>query len=263
MTPSLRSGAPAPSRRRGGVLLLMTLVVVSGAIAIGASVWKGDLAVHKVMTEGNNIVATESLVRLAAVPRNLPLGELDLAAIRKRVLQNPYIKEASVHRDFPDRVLIRVEERVPVASLVSQKLLYVDEEGVILPGVQSEFVFDLPVITGAQRVQECRAGKRITHPTLLEALHVVLAADRMGGTLRRRISEVHLQGNGELLLYTAEYGIPVHFGRGSIVDKLILLESFWTTVVSGQGGRALRAVDVRFADQVVARWEPTTETTTN
>ena len=61
------------------------------------------------------------------------------------------------------------------------------------------------------------------------------------------------------MLYTAEFGIPVYFGRGSIVDKLTLLEGFWMTVVNSQGAQSLRTVDVRFADQVVACWEPSAD----
>jgi hypothetical protein len=119
------------------------------------------------------------------------------------------------------------------------------------------------VITGAAAVQECRPGKKIIHPTLREALRVVLASQEISSTLYRRISEIHLQANGELLLYTAEFGIPVSFGRGFIVEKLTLLESFWTTVVNNRGAQSLIALDVRFADLVVARWEPSTELATN
>jgi hypothetical protein len=152
--------------------------------------------------------------------------------------------------------MIRVDERVPVAAIIAGKTLFVDAEGMILNGIRSDFAFDLPVITGAQTVQECKPGRKIVHPALREALQVVLASQRLSNSVSRRISEIHLQPNGDLLLYTAEYGVPVNFGRGNIVDKLALLEGFWTGVVSSRGGQSLRSVDVRFTDQVVARWEP-------
>jgi hypothetical protein len=263
MPPTVTRNATTPSRNRGGLIFLAALVTVTIAAVVGTFLWKADLTVRAVSIEGNRIVTNESLLRLAAVPLQKRLEEIDLAAIQKRVRQNPYIASASVHRDFPDRVLIRVEERVPVAAIAGEKLLYVDAKGLILSGVQSEFVFDLPVITGAAAVQDCRPGKRIVHPTLQEALRVVLVSQEISSTLYRRISEIHLQANGELLLYTAEFGIPVSFGRGFIVEKLTLLESFWTTVVSSRGGQSLIALDVRFADQVVARWEPSTDVATN
>jgi len=254
-----QQSTPAPRRHRGGLVLLAVLILLTIAASVGAFVWKSDLTARSVASEGNRIIAQETILRQAAVPLNRKLEDIDLSAVQKRVLQNPYIREAAVHRDFPDRVLISVEERVPVAAIAADKLYYVDREGMILPTVQSEFVFDLPVITGAASVQECRPGKRIAHPTLQEALRVVLAAEKISNPLYRRISEIHIQSDGELLLYTAEFGVPVYFGRGSIVDKLTLLEGFWTTIVNTQGGQTLRAVDVRFANQVVANWEPSTD----
>ena len=240
----------------GSMLLLAGLVLLTAGVSIGAYVWKSELPVRMADCEGNRIIATDAILRLAAVPMDKRIVDIDLVAIRERVLKNPYFREVSVNRDLPNRILIRVDERVPVAAIIAGKTLYADSEGVMLTGVRSEYVFDLPVITGAQAVQECKPGRKIVHPTLREALQIVMASQRLGNSVSRRISEIHLQTNGELLLYTAEYGVPVNFGRGNIVDKLTLLEGFWTGVVSSRGGQSLRSVDIRFADQVVARWEP-------
>jgi cell division protein FtsQ len=244
------------ARGIGSLLLFFGLILLTATVSIGSYVWKSGLPARVADCEGNLIVTRDAVIRLAAVPLNKRLVDIDLGVIRTRVMQNPYFKEVSVHRDLPDRILIRVEERVPVAVLIAGRTLYVDSEGVMMPAIRSEHAFDLPVITGAAAVQECRPGKKVVHPALREALQIVLSSQKLGNSLSRRISEIHLQPNGELLLYTAEYGIPVMFGRGSIVDKLTLLEGFWTGVVSSRGGQSLRAVDIRFADQVVARWEP-------
>lgn len=246
----------AKAQGKGSMLLLAGLVLLTAGVSIGAYLWKSELPVRAAECEGNRIIANDVILRLAAVPMDQRLVDIDLAAIRDRVMKNPYFREVSVHRDLPDRIVIRVDERVPVAAIIAGKTLYVDAEGMMLTGIRSDYAFDLPVITGAQTVQECKAGKKIVHPTLREALQVVLASQRLSNSISRRISEVHLQPNGDLLLYTAEYGVPVNFGRGNIVDKLALLEGFWTGVVSSRGGQSLRSVDVRFTDQVVARWEP-------
>lgn len=247
--------AGAKTRGIGSILLLLALVLLTATVSVGSFVWKADLPVRMADCEGNRIVPRETILRQAAVPRDVKLVDVDLGAVRERVKRNPYFREVAVVRDLPDRILIRVDERVPVAMLIAEKTLYVDAEGVLMPAIRSEYAFDLPVITGAASVQECRSGKSIAHPVLREALQIVLASQRLGNSVSRRISEIHVQPNGDLLLYTAEYGIPVMFGRGNIVDKLTLLEGFWTGVVSSRGGNALRSVDIRFAEQVVARWD--------
>ncbi len=247
--------AGAKIRGIGSLILFVGLILLTATVSIGSHVWRSDLPVRTADCDGNRIVARDAVLRLAAVPMDKKLVDVDLGAIRSRVIQNPYFKEVAVVRDLPNRILIHVDERVPVAMLIAGKTFYVDADGMVMPAIRSEYAFDLPVITGAAAVQEIKPGKKIVHPALREALQIVLASQKLGNSVSRRISEIHLQANGDLVLYTAEFGIPVMFGRGNIIDKLTLLEGFWTGVVSSRGGQSLRAVDIRFADQVVARWE--------
>jgi cell division septal protein FtsQ len=57
-----------------------------------------------------------------------------------------------------------------------------------------------------------------------------------------------------MVMYTAEYGVPVIVGRGNVADKLVRFSAFWEQVVGGRGPQGLQYVDLRFDDQVVARW---------
>ena len=68
------------------------------------------------------------------------------------------------------------------------------------------------------------------------------------------ISEVRLRNGGDIVLYAAEWGVPIIFGHGEIASKLVRLESFWNSVVRQQGVENLQYVDLRFDDQVVVRW---------
>ena len=254
------SQQPGPGRRYGnGVFLLLLLLVLGTGIWVTALLWKRDLTVRAVYASGNRIVSTAELVRLANIARGGRLSDVDLGAARKRVLKNAFVRTASVHRNLPDRIEIRVEEREPVAALANERLMYVDADGMVLPPVRSEYLFDLPVITGAPALETCAAGKVVTHPAIKEALRLILAAHGLNESVYRRISEVHILPGGELMLYTAEFGVPVLVGRGDLVNKLVRLEGFWNTIVSSRGADALETVDIRFADQVVVRWEPTSQ----
>jgi cell division protein FtsQ len=251
---------PETGRGHGnGIFLLVLLLVLGAGIWVTSFLWKRDLTVREVYTSGNRIVSTAELVRLANIARGGRLSDVDLGAAQKRVLKNTFVREASVHRDLPDRIEIRVEEREPVAALANERLMYVDAKGMVLPPVRSEYLFDLPVITGAPALENCAAGKVVTHPAITEALRLILAARGLNESVYRRISEVHILPGGDLMLYTAEFGVPVLVGRGDLVNKLVRLEGFWNTIVSSRGADALETVDIRFADQVVVRWEPTSQ----
>lgn len=59
-----------------------------------------------------------------------------------------WVKDASISRLWPNRVLVRVNERTPVAfvELSSSKFALIDQDGVILPPVTDRF--EVPVLAG-------------------------------------------------------------------------------------------------------------------
>jgi cell division protein FtsQ len=235
-------------------LLMGGLILAVAAVAIVANIWKGGLPVRSVRPEGNHIVVSSEILRLAAVPNDAKLFDVDLYGVQKRVRQNPFIRAVSVNRQGPEGISIAVVERMPVAALVTDQMLYVDEEGIVLPAIRSDRMFDLPVLTGAIPDAECAPGRRLTKEPVREALQLLLLSRRISEDLYRTISEVHVGEDGELTLHTAEFGVPVLVGRGDLPAKLVKLDGFWRGFVDRRGARELQYVDLRFEDQVVARW---------
>jgi cell division protein FtsQ len=253
-------GIQEPARRPRAAGLVMTLLVVGtvGA-ALGANLWERNLLLRDVHTEGNRIVPSSEIVALAAIPKNQKLFEVDLNQARKRIQANQFIRSVSVNRDVPDRISITVEERVPVAAILGEKMLYIDADGVVLPPARSEFIFDLPVLTGALPLAECVPGKRVSSDVLREALQIVVMAQKISDDFYRLISEVHIDAARSIELFTSESGVPVVFGRGDAAAKLVKLEAFWKEFVSQRGAGELQYIDLRFEDQIVVRWNQTAE----
>jgi cell division protein FtsQ len=236
------------------VLLLGALVVALVGLGVGANVWKQNLRIAYIKVSGNAIVAEKEILGLAGIPEKEKLYSLDLYAVRKRIESNVFIKSASVNREAPDGIAITVEERVPVAALVTDRVLYLDADGVVLPPVRSDGVFDLPVMTGKLPLAECVPGKRVTSAETHEALDILVTASQVGEDLYRLLSEVHIGENGDMTLTTSDTGVPVSFGRGNVPAKLVIFEGFWKHIVVPRGTADLRSVDLRFDGQVVARW---------
>jgi cell division protein FtsQ len=248
-----RGREPHP-RGRWGKLLMGTLLLGVVGAAIGAHSWKQDLPVSTIRVEGNAIVSSAEILGLAAIPRQAKLFAVDLAAVQKRVLQNPFIRAVSVNRQGPGGITITVRERRPIALLAAGELLSVDEEGTVLPAVRSDQLFDLPVLTGALSDAECKPGQRITKQPVQEALYALAAARRVDEDLFRQISEIAVHESGALVMHTAEAGVPVILGQGDVPRKLVMFDGFWRQIVERRGPKYLQQVDLRFEDQVIARW---------
>lgn len=242
-----------PGSRRGGLLMALLIIALLGA-AVFANMWKSDLKVASIAVEGNSIVGEKEILTLAGVTEATRLFDVDLFAIRKRIEQNNFIRSASVNREVPNRITIRVEERVPIAAVVLDKVLYLDADGYVLPPVRSENIFDLPVLTGTLQRGELTPGKQCPMANVRDALGVLKVAQQVSDELYRRISEVHVEGEKDIILYTAEFGVPVIFGRGDAPAKMVRLHSFWKEFVNHRGAQELQYVDLRYQDQVVVRW---------
>ena len=241
-------------RSLGGPLLMLGLIGAVVAAVVLANVWKRDMKVNNIIVMGNNILTEKEIVSLASIGTGQRLYSVDLQAAQRLVLQNAFVKSATVNREAPDRIAIAVKERVPFAVVALEKIEYVDADGVVLPPARSENIFDLPVLTGAFQLSEFVPGKQIMGKEVGEALEILATAQQLSDELYRRISEIHIEPGRDIILYTAESGVPVVFGHGDVGVKLVKFDGFWKEIVSRHGAHELAYVDLRFEDQVVVRW---------
>lgn len=230
---------------------LITAAIIS---AVGANLWKSNLKVADILMNGNSIVTDKEILSLANITRDQKLFDVDLLAARRRVMQNAFIKSVAMNREAPNRISITVREREPIAAVVLDKMEYLDADGVVLPSTRSESIFDLPVLTGVFQASEFVPGKQLARDDVREGLAILSTARELSDDLYRRISEVHVESGKDIILYTAESGVPIVFGRGDHGVKLVKFDGFWKEVVPHHGAQELAYVDLRFEDQVIVRW---------
>lgn len=234
---------------------LLSLLVIAVGLIAAANVWKSNLKVKRLLVEGNRIVETNEILQLALVRKGTLMYDVDLMVMQKDIASHPFIKDVVVERDLPATLKIGVTERIPLAMINTGEILYVDGEGVVLPHSISKEVFDLPMLTGSIP-GDVSIGRTLRHADVQQALRILAAAKLVNKELYHLISEVRLRNGGDLVLYASEDGVPIIFGRDHIAEKLVKLEAFWNDIVREQGLQRLQYVDLRFEDQIVARWTP-------
>jgi cell division protein FtsQ len=248
------SGTITEGRPWFGIALLGLVLVFMMAAAIGAHRWKSDLAVVHVRPEGNRLMTDDDVVKLAAIPGHARLFDVDLQAVRQRLLKSPFINRVTVRRNVPDEVTLEIEERVPVAALSTDRMFLLDAEGVVLPAVRIGEAGDLPLITGAVPSAECVPGKRIAAPAVRDALTLLDMARSVSDECYSRISDVAVDGGENLILHTSEFGVPVIVRREDLASQMAKFDGFWRSIVYPRGAANLQYVDLRFEDNVVVRW---------
>jgi len=94
---------------------------------------------------------------------------VDVAAIRGRLLQFGWVKDARVSRRLPDTLVIDIVERRPAALWQDkQRLALIDSEGVVLDRVRVDQMPDLPLLIGPGANDRARELDRLMNgvPTL-------------------------------------------------------------------------------------------------
>lgn len=142
----IRAGADAvpPSTRRfmararqRRMRAALPWAVAAGVLALtGLVAWTvlgtGLFGVREVRVLGAELVTPVEVREAAAVADNAPLARVDLAATARRVGGLAPVERATVARDWPGTLVIRVVERTPVAAVPQgERFAVIDRAGVV------------------------------------------------------------------------------------------------------------------------------------
>lgn len=247
---SARDGVVSPVRdgwRRVRRLLrgaaIVAVLAGSAVVADRVALWlttSPAFAVREVGVEGAVNARPDELHRVAAVDgRNV--FTLDLALVRQRVLEDPWVEDVDVRRILPGTVRLRVRERVPVGLTreggESRTFSVLDRRGVVVErGVDRER-FRVPVI---ERGASASDGRVALAARTVAA--VAAAEPEWLATVDR------VDASADRLTFHVEGRAPVHLGGPESVDEL----SGWLLHRKALGrelGR-VRAVDARWSDRL-------------
>ena len=105
--------------------------------------------IDEVTLEGRHNESSAHIMQAIDITRGTPLLNIDLASIRARLEALPWIRVASVERDFPDALRIRIIERRPLALWQHMnKLVLVDDDGIVITSQKLERFPNLLVLVG-------------------------------------------------------------------------------------------------------------------
>ena len=141
-------------------------------------------AVH---VQGASAMATADILKAAGVYKNQPLMDLDLEAMRQRVEQVGWVKEARVVRLLPDTLVLAVVERDQLAVWQhGGRSVVIDDHGQVIPEADPGRFPKLPLIVGeganeyaAEILPEVAA-----RPRLRERLEALVRVDNRRWDLR-------------------------------------------------------------------------------
>jgi cell division protein FtsQ len=229
--------------KRALVIAAMLFVVCSGLIG---GVWlyrlsPGLFPVKEISFFGNVHLSDGDLKSLMAVTPDEGLLRLSAKRLSAKLLKSPWIKDASVRKEFPGRISVRVHEASPFAILeMKGRAFLIDEKGKVLEEMKSSVPF-LPVIT---------ADPFRNRDVFMEAVDLagVLKEKRIA-TERNRVEIV--AGNSPESISMILDNVLIKVGQGNYEQKLNRLFELENEIK--RRAIAVNYVDLRFADRVIVK----------
>ncbi len=224
------------------------IVVGIFAMFLGATSWRENRVVNKIIVKGNELIPTEKIIKLANVKIGERIVDLNLSEIRARIERHKFVKYADVYTNLPDFLVMEVVEREPIAMVIyNGKICYVDMDGFVMPSDEIKKVFPVPLLGNLNykpvNLLSDSTGQLKTQFSLLK-----LAIDKKVDSL---ISEVRVE-NGEVIILTTDGAVPVFLGKDGFEKKLVALRKFWEQYVSGSGFP--RYIDLRYEGKLYANF---------
>lgn len=237
--------------RFGGVLVLAV------ALAAGLSRLPETLSrvewfrVRHHALEGARFLSAAEVARAAELPADASVWD-EFDAWEANVRNHPLVREVRIERDLPATLVFRVEEREPVALVPNPTLEPVDAAGRVLPLDPARHRLDLPLI---RPVRSDAPDTKLTPEELRGLARELERLARLDPGFVAAVSRLGLSGRGHVVAELVEPRVEMLFRTPLAARRLHegLRALAHARVRAADQGRAPRAVDLRYEDQVVVR----------
>lgn len=228
-------------------VLLAMLVLTAFYFFLQSSLF----AVTEVRVEGNRLVASAEIVRLAALPAGTNLWRLDERQVLARLATHPLLEQVQLRRRLPGTVVLRVREREALAMLQGAGgFLVVDKYGAVMEKVPRLADRRLPLVSGLTLPGNIEPGARLSQPGLAGALQ---AAESLPPEMRDWVKEIRTNAAAELTAFTTG-GVEVKLGPPErLAEKWRLLAELRASLTREGGWTAVRYMDLSYRGYPVIR----------
>lgn len=243
-----------PRRRGWSARLVVAVQALAVLILMAVGTWavyhqvmtSERLRVDRVEVRGSHFLSEGEVRELLGPAVGENILTLDIAALKARLRQSPWVADATVIRTLPNIVRVDVRERVPLALAEVDRLYLMDGDGALVDiyGPRTG-VFDLPIVRGLLGLDDVSRRERARRAG-------VLLSDL--ADLAQEISEVFVESDGDLRVVLRGPGEVLLFGdppyRGRFVTFLSLRQEL------AEKAPGAEHFDLRFRGRIYARRQP-------
>jgi cell division septal protein FtsQ len=239
-------------RRRVGQLAWRTgRVLLPALVVLGLIGWTGRaflgshlFRVNHLVVNGNARLSTGEVRTLLDGLTGQNILHVDFADYRRRLMDSPWVADATMWRVLPSTVGVQITERTPMAiGRLGQQLYLVDEKGVVIDEYGPEYKdFDLPLVDGLIRQPGPASDAAVAASAALTSQFI--EALRPETDLRRRVSQIDVSNSKDVVALLTDGPTLLHLGDARFVERLKMYLDLAPTLA--QQFTDIDSVDLRF-----------------
>lgn len=236
------------------LIVLVTALLIITYVSFKWADYIDLFVVDSIEVVGCKILSPENIISSGEIPSKQKIFDIDIASIQNRIEEKPYVKAAIVSKQFPNRLIITIRERIPICYLNCEELVLVDNECVILPLPEKPLDRCLPIISVfSNRQGKYQPGTTISDSTTSNIVHLVNNLMHKTPKLYSQISEVYYKKNGNITLFTTNGGTPIFLGKNNLEKRLSILATWQYQIENKHDLNDYQYIDLRWEKQIVTK----------
>ena len=241
-------------KKRGKSRYFLIVVIILGVLFFAGNIAKkhlNDLAFFKIkhiQIKGNKLIDTSYLYDMAAPFIGTSIFDIDLKDIEMRYYAHSRIKEVTIQKSYPAKIIVNINERKGVFFLRDQggDFFPIDEERYVLDKADWYIDEDLPLVNLGIPRDQIVLGQKIEDARLDHIYDVYYQIIELDNRLITDISEFYYKDN-QLNFIDIKSGcriILTSLNLDKQVERFLFLRD-------NQGFKKNSIIDLRFDGQVV------------
>jgi cell division protein FtsQ len=207
---------------------------------------------RQIQISGLHQVSRQEVIRLGRIGPEANILAVNLKLVRQRLLSHPYIAEASVGRQMPDRLIIRVKEHSPVAILDLGRRFLVNAKGDIFKEMESADPQRLPRIVGLD-FSDISVGdmpRSRAYEAVLEVLE--LGRQPQSAIPLGQIRRIEVDRDIGLTVFAQDRIGAVKIGYNDYASKFRILKRVMHYLERDQKTNRFRSIDLHNLNRIIA-----------
>lgn len=206
-----------------------------------------DRPIAKVSVRGELTYVDRQAVQARMAPFvEASFFKVDLDALRHDLEQMPWIAHVEARRVWPDEVMVRLDEQLPIARWGDESLLNNNGQA-FAPDDLTQYEH-LPQLHGPKRAQQ-------------QVMQQYQMLSQMLRPLGFSIARLELRERGSWFV-TTKQGVELLLGRDQIIEKMRRFTAIYQQALVQESDRIAR-IDLRYANGLAVAWREPSPTTTD